>query len=167
LNDLLCGSDKKAPAQEKRNDVGTGREAASATPAARPLRERRGMHKHPYRPEDDAEEAAPESCTKESLLITPHCAALPVATAARQLGWSAHDIPLDSGDRLHRVAVVANTFTEPLRPPKMARPSTLAALRPKSKAECERRCGSDGFCDPSDLLGCGGVHCGQPRDILA
>jgi hypothetical protein len=76
------------------------------------------------------------------------------------------DILPESGDRLHRIAVVAHTVTHELRPPKMDRPSSLPALRPKSKAECERRCGSDGFCDPSNLLGCGGLHCGQQRDLL-
>ncbi|WP_211923327.1 hypothetical protein, partial [Duganella radicis] len=58
-------------------------------------------------------------------------------------------------------AVVADPGPPPLRPPKLARPGLLPALRPKSRADCERRCGSDGFCDPSDPLGCGGVHCGR------
>ena len=74
--------------------------------------------------------------------------------------------PGESGDELHRVAVVAHTVNHELRPPKMGRPPLPPALRPKSKAECERRCGSNGFCDPSNLLGCGGVHCGQQRDML-
>lgn len=65
------------------------------------------------------------------------------------------------GRRPRRIAVVADPGPPPLRPPKLARPGLLPALRPKSRADCERRCGSDGFCDPSDPLGCGGVHCGR------
>jgi hypothetical protein len=80
--------------------------------------------------------------------------------------WSDSDMPMESGDRLFRVAVVAHTFIQELRPPKMDQPGTLPAPRPKSKAECERRCGSAGFCDPSDVLGCGGLHCGRQRDML-
>ena len=68
---------------------------------------------------------------------------------------------LDSGDKLHRVAVVADIYLLPLHPPRLGRAGTVPALRPKSRAECERRCGSEGFCDPSDPIGCGGVHCGR------
>lgn len=80
-------------------------------------------------------------------------------------GSSERELFLDGGDRLHRVAVVADVFVLPLRPPRLERQSKLPALRPKSKADCERRCGSDGFCDPSDPLGCGGMHCGRQRDM--
>lgn len=118
------------------------------------------------------------------LLIVPECPTTPDGGPSAKSGtrskdkagaksaerpqaiWSGSDIPLESGDRLYRVAVVAHTFVQELRPPKMDQPGTLPALRPKSKAECERRCGSDGFCDPSDLLGCGGLHCGRQRDML-
>ena len=68
---------------------------------------------------------------------------------------------VDSGDKLHRVAVVADTYIVPLRPPRLGRVGLVPALRPKSRAECERRCGSEGFCDPSDPIGCGGLHCGR------
>lgn len=78
---------------------------------------------------------------------------------------SERELFLEGGDRLHRVAVVADVFILPLRPPKLERQSKLPALRPKSKADCERRCGSDGFCDPSDPLGCGGMYCGRQRDM--
>lgn len=78
---------------------------------------------------------------------------------------SERELFLDVGDRLHRVAVVADVFVLPLRPPKMDRPDKVPALRPKSKADCERRCGSDGFCDPSDPIGCGGMYCGRQRDM--
>lgn len=68
------------------------------------------------------------------------------------------------GDRVPYLAMVAGAATPTLRPPKMARTSSVKPLRPKSRADCQRRCGSDGFCDPSSELGCGGVHCGRKYD---
>lgn len=79
-------------------------------------------------------------------------------------GWSDNDMLIESDDRPRRVTVVAPI--QQLRQPKMNRSGALPALRPKSRAECERRCGSDGFCDPSDPLGCGGLHCGQQHNML-
>lgn len=74
--------------------------------------------------------------------------------------------PGESGDRLHRVAVVAHLWLQELRAPRMKSGSSISAARPKSRAECQRRCGHDGFCDPSDPHGCGGVHCGHKGDML-
>jgi len=64
-------------------------------------------------------------------------------------------------DRMHYLAMVATAGIALLRAPTMAAPSLLPAVRAQSKAECTRRCGSDGFCDPSSELGCGGEHCGR------
>jgi hypothetical protein len=81
-------------------------------------------------------------------------------------GLGDDEMVAESGDRLNRVAVVAHTVNQESQTPKQGRLSTLVALKPKSKAECERRCGSDGFCDPSSVFGCGGVHCGRRHDIV-
>lgn len=68
------------------------------------------------------------------------------------------------GDRMHHLAMVAAPGTPSLRPLALARKGGLAKLRPKSRTECEQRCGCDGFCDPSDALGCGGIFCGRRHD---
>lgn len=65
------------------------------------------------------------------------------------------------GDRLHYLAMAAASGTALLRAPKMDVPGALPAVKPQSRADCERRCGSDGFCDPSSTLGCGGEYCGR------
>jgi hypothetical protein len=106
------------------------------------------------------------SCLSDKVGIDPKDKSRRPSQAQQDAGLSDGDTLPESGDRLHRVAVAAHTLTHELRPAKMERRSSLPALRPKSKAECERRCGSDGFCDPSDPLGCGGLHCGQQRDVL-
>lgn len=82
--------------------------------------------------------------------------------------WDESDLemPREIGDRLHRVAVVAHLFLQDLRQPKMKKTGLLPPVKPKSKADCQRRCGSDGFCDPTDPLGCGGVYCGKSGDML-
>lgn len=183
--DLLYENVKERPGAAGRDKVGAGHEAP--VPAGRLWRERRLGRLFPPVPESEPEELILESGAADWLLVVPVGAPGPGNIApvkpgkgenpgggggrgggrAALLGaWFGEDAPGESGDRLHRVAVVADTFIEPLRPPKMDRPGSLPALRPKSKAECERRCGSDGFCDPSAPLGCGGVHCGRQHDIL-
>lgn len=64
-------------------------------------------------------------------------------------------------DRIPYMALTTGAANPALRPPKMAPPPLVNPLKPKSRAECQRRCGSDGFCDPSSELGCGGMHCGR------
>lgn len=69
---------------------------------------------------------------------------------------------IGSGDRAHHLALIAGApapAPQPLRP---AREPLIARAAPKSRADCRRRCGRNGFCDPSSDLGCGGVHCGNP-----
>lgn len=165
--DFLNESAKDGPAPEERDDVCAGDERPRPRPATRQSRERKMAPPQPYWHDDQLE--AVEPCAREPAPAVPVAAGAAANYPGRapgRLAWSANDISLESGERLHRVAVVAPAFIEPLRPPRMARPGSLPPLRPKSKAECERRCGSDGFCDPSDLLGCGGVHCGRQFDML-
>jgi hypothetical protein len=72
-------------------------------------------------------------------------------------------------DRVHYLAMAAMAGTLLLRPPAPGAAAILPAIKPQSRAECQRRCGTDGFCDPSDPLGCGGEYCvgrhvGSARD---
>ncbi|MBC7501429.1 MAG: hypothetical protein H7315_13160 [Herminiimonas sp.] len=64
-------------------------------------------------------------------------------------------------DRALYLAMVAATATDLLRSPKATSSDLLPKIPPASRSECQRRCGMDGFCDPSSLLGCGGEHCGR------
>jgi hypothetical protein len=64
-----------------------------------------------------------------------------------------------SESRTEYLAMVAAPGSTTLAPPQLGKTNGLRALRPKSRIECERRCGSDGFCDPSDERGCGGKLC--------
>lgn len=73
---------------------------------------------------------------------------------------------IGAGGQVRPLPMVATTVAPALRPPMMKKSGALPPSRPKSRAECERRCGSDGFCDPSSLLGCGGEHCGSRGDRL-
>ena len=88
------------------------------------------------------------------------------AALAAGFGSAARAMLEESGDRLHRIAVVAHLQLQELRAPRPGRASLVNAAPPKNRAACLRRCGHDGFCDPSDPLGCGGVHCGQTHDML-
>jgi hypothetical protein len=70
-------------------------------------------------------------------------------------------------DRVHYLAMAAISVFPGLRPGAKKRESTLQPVgRPASRSECERRCGSDGFCDPSSKFGCGGEHCGYLHERL-
>jgi hypothetical protein len=62
-------------------------------------------------------------------------------------------------DRLRYLAMVAATSVAPLRPAQAEPRKTIAAVLARSRAECARRCGSDGFCDPSSPSGCSGEYC--------
>jgi hypothetical protein len=83
---------------------------------------------------------------------------------------TAHERVLSArADRVHYLAMAAMAGALLLRPPAPSAAGTLPALKPQSRAECQRRCGTDGFCDPSDPLGCGGEYCagrhvGSARD---
>lgn len=66
---------------------------------------------------------------------------------------------LARADRVHYLAMAAMVGTPLLRAPAPVGSVALPGIRPPSRAECQRRCGTDGFCDPSDSLGCGGEHC--------
>ena len=69
---------------------------------------------------------------------------------------------IGSGDRAHHLALIAGTPVPVLQPRRAQRTPLITRAAPKSRADCRRRCGKDGFCDPSSALGCGGVHCGNP-----
>lgn len=176
--DLLYESSKAEPERARKDEVGAGAEAPKAQPSGPLWLEPRPAprHKHAARESD--------SCAQDWMVQDPNDAPVSCGAGHGKLGkrfkpkpagaapprvdmlLSDSDKPEDSGDRLHRLGVVADIYIMPLRPPKMTRPGSLPALRPKSRADCERRCGSDGFCDPSNLLGCGGVHCGRQGDML-
>ena len=87
-------------------------------------------------------------------------------------GEPADEVIIGSGDRAQHMAL-KNAFVPFLGRPSPAarRLATLPPLRPASRAECGRRCGKGGFCDPSSELGCGGEYCGNryfmplPEDI--
>ena len=75
---------------------------------------------------------------------------------------------IGSGDRMHHLALVAASAPPP--PPRPAplrgrvrggSDSLVLPPGPMSRAECRRRCGKGGFCDPSAALGCGGEYCGN------
>lgn len=176
--DLLYENVRESPSAADKDRIGA--------PAARPWRDRRLGRLLPQGLAGEPDEAAQEAGAADGMLIAGAAMATagtdfpvmpggrnrlkPGGAPARRAGpgaaWMDDEAPPESGDRLHRIAVVADTYIQPLRPPRMNRPGSLPPLRPKSKAECERRCGSDGFCDPSNLLGCGGMHCGKQRDLL-
>jgi hypothetical protein len=70
-------------------------------------------------------------------------------------------------DRVHYLAMAAISVFPGLRSGAKKRESTLQPVgRPASRSDCERRCGSDGFCDPSSKFGCGGEHCGYLHERL-
>ncbi|MCA1325655.1 hypothetical protein [Herbaspirillum sp. alder98] len=69
---------------------------------------------------------------------------------------------IGSGDRSHHLALAPGTPAPPPRPSSARREALIMPPRPGSRAECRRRCGKNGFCDPASDLGCGGEHCGNP-----
>lgn len=72
---------------------------------------------------------------------------------------------IGSGDRAHHLALKSSLVIYPPLPLRPARTS-LPPLRPTSRAQCQRRCGKAGFCDPSSELGCGGEYCGNRYEPL-
>lgn len=73
---------------------------------------------------------------------------------------------IGSSDRMHHLALVSghgpSPLPRPLRPQLRGEADALVLPPgPKSRAECRRRCGKAGFCDPSAALGCGGEYCGN------
>jgi hypothetical protein len=69
-------------------------------------------------------------------------------------------------DRMRYLAMVAATSVPPLRMSPAERERAITAARPRSRIECMRRCGSNGFCDPSSPSGCGGEYCLAGRDLV-
>lgn len=66
-----------------------------------------------------------------------------------------------STDRAHHLSLkFAHVAVAPRQPTPGAAP-LVAPRQPLSRAECRRRCGKGGFCDPASELGCGGEYCGN------
>lgn len=88
------------------------------------------------------------------------------------------DLPLGSriigrDDRAHHLALASATASTHLDPPhteksgmqpSISRTTRLARAKPRSRWDCQARCGVNGYCDPSDERGCGGVYCGRFRE---
>lgn len=70
---------------------------------------------------------------------------------------------IGSGDRMHHLALVpGHPAPAPPWPGPASRRDAGALVLPPgpgSRAECRRRCGKAGLCDPSSALGCGGEYC--------
>lgn len=73
-------------------------------------------------------------------------------------------------DRAHHLALGSGAATPRLLPPKAAKAMALpyiirrgrtTAVKPHSRADGEGRCGMNGYCDPWDENGCGGLYCGR------
>ncbi|MBJ7311913.1 hypothetical protein H7U20_17155 [Rugamonas sp. CCM 8940] len=64
-----------------------------------------------------------------------------------------------SEDRLWHLALVAAPGRPLLRAPAPAKKQAGSVARPKSRGECERRCGGVGRCDAGHADGCGGALC--------
>lgn len=71
------------------------------------------------------------------------------------------DTIIGSGDRAHHLALAPGLSPLTMQRRPLARDSLVLPPGPKSRAECRRRCGKAGFCDPSSDLGCGGEYCGN------
>lgn len=68
---------------------------------------------------------------------------------------------IGGADRMHHLALIAGRGPAP-EPGRQYRADALVLPPgPTSRAECRRRCGTGGFCDPSEALGCGGEYCGN------
>jgi hypothetical protein len=76
-------------------------------------------------------------------------------------------------DRAHHLALGSGAVTPGLLPPKAAKAMTLPAIirrsrttavKPHSRADSEGRCGMNGYCDPWDENGCGGLYCGRRHE---
>jgi hypothetical protein len=85
--------------------------------------------------------------------------ALPARRAAR-----AENVVGGGQDRMHHLAMVPASAMPALRMRAPGRADPLGPARPGSRVDCLRRCGSDGFCDPSSPSGCGGEYCLAGRD---
>lgn len=62
-------------------------------------------------------------------------------------------------NRLLYLAMAAVTVTPPLRTTLPRRTQLLAQVKARSKADCKKRCGNAGHCNPENPLGCGGTYC--------
>lgn len=63
------------------------------------------------------------------------------------------------GDRARHLAMVNGNAVPQAARSYVGKTPILDKSKPASRGDCERRCGSDGFCDPSSPKGCGGMYC--------
>ncbi|HYD63133.1 MAG TPA: hypothetical protein VEC35_22455 [Noviherbaspirillum sp.] len=77
-------------------------------------------------------------------------------------------------DRAHHLALGSSAATPGLLPPKapkavplpsIIRRGTATAVKRHSSADDKGRCGVNGYCDPWDENGCGGLYCGRRREL--
>lgn len=66
-----------------------------------------------------------------------------------------------SGDRAYYLSLKFANIAVALRQEPIGKTELITPRRPLSRAECHRRCGKAGFCDPASDLGCGGEYCGN------
>ena len=93
-------------------------------------------------------------------------------------GAPVDDTIIGNSDRAHHLAMAPGLSPVTVLRPRISKNSSGDTLQdtlvlppgPKSRAECRRRCGKAGFCDPSSEMGCGGEYCGNAglamRDAL-
>ncbi|EJN02940.1 hypothetical protein [Herbaspirillum sp. YR522] len=129
---------------------------------------RRGQAEPVDQAEDSTGPAAPEPLIGASAAPVP----VPIGVSGSAAGGvlAGQDLVIEqdepaserivgSGDRMHHLALVAGHAVAQARRRPLPRDSLVLPAGPKSRAECRRRCGKAGFCDPSSDLGCGGQYC--------
>ncbi|MFB9241743.1 hypothetical protein IV454_18890 [Massilia antarctica] len=81
-------------------------------------------------------------------------------------GRNADNVVGGGEDRMRHLAMAPGGPAPPLRTGSAGREHAITPVRALSRIECMRRCGSDGFCDPSSASGCGGEYCLAGRDLV-
>jgi len=70
------------------------------------------------------------------------------------------------GDRVSYLAMTTGLADPSYRNIKTGLAPRMLAIAPRNRAECRHHCGDDGFCDPSNADGCGGIFCGRRSHCL-
>lgn len=81
-----------------------------------------------------------------------------------ELGPDEAELAAVADDRVLYLAMAAVTMPPPLRPTQARRAQLISAVRARSRAECKKRCGNAGNCDPENPLGCGGTYCREGNE---
>ena len=141
-------------------DVGAGGGAAPAPDARQLARQRAELES---RQAAGRRQQAREAVRSADLLLG-EAGSLDAPEPRIGLEAPADERIIGSGDRMHHLALVAGSAPPPHpRALRVRREGDSLVLPPgpNSRAECRRRCGKAGFCDPSAALGCGGEYCGN------